>query len=158
MMTAYREFLATKMSVTISKMVSDDALSLAKIDEVVFGGSFKEDDFLSYIDSNIYFFHVAKIGEKAVGYIGYMIIAGEADIINVGILPEYRGNGIGNMLMDAMIDECKKNSVTCVHLEVRKSNSVAISLYEKYGFIATGVSKNHYKDPTEDAIRMSVTF
>ena len=63
-----------------------------------------------------------------------MIIAGEADIINVGILPEYRGNGIGNMLMDAMIDECKKNSVTCVHLEVRKSNSVAISLYEKYGF------------------------
>lgn len=139
-------------------MVRDDASSLAKIDEAVFGGSFKENDFLGYIDSTIYYFHVAKIGEKAVGYIGYMLIAGEADIINIGILPEFRGLGIGNMLMDTMIDDCKKNGVTCVHLEVRKSNNVAISLYEKFGFIATGVSKNHYKDPTEDAVRMSVTF
>ena len=101
---------------------------------------------------------MAKIDEKAVGYIGYMLIAGEADIINIGILPEFRGLGIGNMLMDAMIDVLKKNSATRVHLEVRRSNNVAISLYEKYGFIATGVSKNHYKDPIEDAVRMSMTL
>ena len=92
------------------------------------------------------------------GYIGYMLIADEADIINIGILPEYRGKSIGNMLMSAMIRELKKNSATCVHLEVRKSNSVAISLYKKYGFIDTGVSKNHYKEPTEDAIRMTLSF
>ncbi len=144
--------------ITISRMVKDDASSLAQIDEAVFGGSFKEADFLGYIDSDLYCFQVAKIDEKAVGYIGYMIIAGEADIINIGILHNFRGLGIGNMLISAMIDECKKKSVTCVHLEVRKSNTVAISLYEKYGFIATGVSKNHYANPCEDAIRMSKTF
>ena len=158
MMIAYQEFLATKMSITVTNMSRDDVSSLAKIDEIVFGGSFKEDDFLGYIDSSIYCFHVAKIDEKAVGYIGYMLIAGEADIINIGILPEFRDRGIGNMLMDAMIDNLKENGATCVHLEVRKSNSVAISLYEKYGFIATGVSKNHYKDPIEDAIRMSMAL
>ena len=157
-MTAYQEFLATKMSIALTKMSREDASSLAKIDEVVFGGSFKESDFLGYIDSEIYCFFVAKIDEKAVGYIGYMLIAGEADIINIGILPEFRGIGIGNMLMDAMIDNLKENNAMCVHLEVRKSNNVAISLYEKYGFIATGVSKNHYKDPTEDAVRMSLIF
>ena len=101
---------------------------------------------------------MAKIDEKAVGYIGYMMICGEADIINIGIVPQHRGIGIGNMLMDKMIDTLKENGITCVHLEVRESNSVAISLYKKYGFIATGVSKNHYKEPTEDAVRMTLSF
>ncbi|MBQ4510003.1 MAG: ribosomal protein S18-alanine N-acetyltransferase [Clostridia bacterium] len=146
------------MAITVSKMTEGDAISLAEIDKIVFGGSFTKDDFINYLDSSIYYFYVAKIDEKAVGYIGYMLIADEADIINIGILPEYRGKSIGNMLMSVMIQELKKNSATCVHLEVRKSNSVAISLYKKYGFIDTGVSKNHYKEPTEDAIRMSLTF
>ena len=145
-------------NITISKMTENDVSSLAKIDEVVFGGTFKESDFLSYIDNLIYCFQVAKIDEKVVGYIGYMTIADEADIINIGILPEYRGLGIGNKLMDTMIQCLKENNATCVHLEVRKSNNVAISLYKKYGFIDTGVSKNHYKNPTEDAIRMSLTL
>lgn len=146
------------MAITVSKMTESDAVSLAEIDKIVFGGSFTKEDFINYLDSSIYYFYVAKIDEKAVGYIGYMLIADEADIINIGILPEYRGKSIGNMLMSAMIQELKKNSATCVHLEVRKSNSVAISLYKKYGFIDTGVSKNHYKEPTEDALRMSLTF
>lgn len=146
------------MAITVSKMTEGDAASLAEIDKIVFGGSFTKEDFINYLDSSIYYFYVAKIDEKAVGYIGYMLIADEADIINIGILPEYRGKSIGNMLMSAMIQELKKNSATCVHLEVRKSNSVAISLYKKYGFIDTGVSKNHYKEPTEDAIRMTLSF
>ena len=146
------------MAITVSKMTEGDAASLAEIDKIVFGGSFSKDDFINYLDSSIYYFYVAKIDEKAVGYIGYMLIADEADIINIGILPEYRGKSISNMLMSAMIQELKKNSATCVHLEVRKSNSVAISLYKKYGFIDTGVSKNHYKEPTEDAIRMTLSF
>lgn len=146
------------MAITVSKMAEGDAISLAEIDKIVFGGSFTKEDFINYLDSSIYYFYVAKIDEKAVGYIGYMLIADEADIINIGILPEYRGKSIGNMLMSAMIQELKKNSATCVHLEVRKSNSVAISLYKKYGFIDTGVSKNHYREPTEDALRMTLSF
>ena len=143
-------------NIAITKFTESDAPSLAKIDEAVFGGTFKEQDFLSYLTNPIYYFNVAKIDEKAVGYIGYMIIAGEADIINIGILSQYRGLGIGDMLMKAMLKELSENSVTCVHLEVRKSNAVAISLYEKFGFITTGVSKNHYKEPTEDALRMNL--
>ena len=41
-------------------------------------------------------------------------------------------------------------------LEVRKSNTPAIKLYESLGFISVGVSKNHYKLPTEDAILMNL--
>jgi len=155
-MTVFPVFLATNMAnIAITKATWSDASSLARIDELVFGGTFKEQDFLDYLDNPIYCFSVAKIDEKAVGYIGYMIIAGEADIINIGILPDFRGLGIGNMLMDSMINELK-NKATCIHLEVRESNNIAISLYKKYGFIATGVSKNHYKEPIENAIRMKL--
>lgn len=158
MTTVYREYSAINMAITISKMSKNDTHDLSEIDRIIFNGSFKEQDFIDYLDNSIYHFAIAKIDEKTVGYIGFMTIFGESDIINVGVLPEYRGLGIGNELLSYMIDDCKKNGVTCVHLEVRKSNNVAISLYEKFGFIATGVSKNHYKDPTEDAIRMTLSF
>ena len=155
----YRVFSVIKMaSAIIEKITESDVSSLAKIDEVVFGGTFKESDFLGYIDSTIYRFFVAKIDENTVGYIGYTVIVDEAEIINVGVMPEYRGQKIGNALMDIMIEDLKKNGVSCVHLEVRKSNFVAISMYEKYGFIAISVSKNHYTNPTEDAIRMTKSF
>lgn len=145
-------------TVKVSRLTRGDVASLAEIDRVVFGGTFKENDFLSYLDNPIYCFFVAKIDERVIGYIGYMLIGGEGDIINIGILPELRGRGIGNMLMDAMVADLIKNNAVCVHLEVRESNTVAISLYKKYGFIATGVSKNHYKEPIENAIRMTKTL
>lgn len=144
--------------ITVTKITEKDCIALSKIDESVFGGTFKYEDFLGYLENPIYRFYVAKIDENAVGYIGYVSICGEADIINIGILQESRGLGIGNMLMDQMILDCKENNVSLIHLEVRESNSVAISLYKKYGFIATGVSKNHYKEPTENAIRMTLSF
>ena len=98
------------------------------------------------------------IYDNNIGIINYNIVGTEVEIYYLYVEKEYRNNNIGGQLLTAMIDECKKKSVTCVHLEVRKSNNVAISLYKKYGFIATGVSKNHYKEPTEDAVRMSMTF
>ena len=140
----------------IEKITENDISSLVKIDEIVFGGTFKESDFLGYVDSSIYRFYVAKIDGVNVGYIGYTVIVDEAEIINVGVLPEYRGLKIGNALMDTLIDDLKKSNASCVHLEVRKSNFVAISMYEKYGFIVVGTSKNHYTDPTEDALRMNL--
>lgn len=144
------------MNIAIESFKEEDAKSLAEIDEVVFGGTFKEQDFLDYHKNPIYNFNVAKIDENIVGYIGYMVIADQCDIINIGILPDKRGLGIGNMLMDSMILNLKRDSIKAVYLEVRKSNLVAISLYEKYGFIVSGVSKNHYTEPTEDALRMSL--
>lgn len=142
--------------IKISPMLKSDTDELAKIDRVIFGGTFKAEDFSNYLNSDIYYFNVAKIDEKAVGYIGYMIIAGEADIINIGVLPNFRGQSIGKMLLSSMLQMCKQNGATCVHLEVRKSNTVAIKLYESYGFLTVGVSKNHYKQPTEDALRMNL--
>ena len=144
------------MEIKITKASRGDAPSLAKIDSEVFGGSFKEQDFLEYFDNPLWSFYVAKCDEKIVGYISYMVIYSDADLVNIGVLPQYRGLGIGKMLLHEMVMDCDDRDLTYIHLEVRKSNSVAIKLYESFGFVTVGVSKNHYKEPTDDALRMNL--
>lgn len=156
MMTAFREYSAIKMNVEILRMTRDDVPIVAAVDKSVFSVPFKEQDFYEYIDNPLWSFYVAKCDGKIVGYISYMIIFNDADLVNVGILPEYRGLGIGTKLLHEMVMDCDSRDVSYIHLEVRKSNSVAIKLYESFGFIVVGVSKNHYKEPTEDALRMNL--
>ena len=157
MMTAFPVYLATNMAeITISKMQKNDISEVAKIEGDIFSLGFSENDFLDYIDNPIYHFLVARLDNKIVGYISYMIICDEGEIINVGVMPEYRGFKIGKKLLFEMIQDCKSKNAVCVHLEVRRSNYVAINLYEGFGFLTVGVSKNHYKEPTEDALRMNL--
>ena len=39
-----------------------------------------------------------------------------------------------------------------ITLEVRASNKAALALYRRFGFAPSGVRKDYYKDPTEDAL------
>ena len=44
-----------------------------------------------------------------------------------------------------------------VHLEVRQSNIPAVALYERFGFSVDGIRKNYYKNPTENAVLMTLS-
>ncbi|MDR2166576.1 MAG: ribosomal protein S18-alanine N-acetyltransferase [Clostridiales bacterium] len=94
----------------------------------------------------------AFLGEKLVGY-GLMLnmeIVGESEIINIAVLPEYRSRRIGDALLRALIQRGEGK----ISLEVRASNEAARALYMKHNFVAKGLRKEYYKNPTEDAIIM----
>lgn len=97
---------------------------------------------------------VATFNRKVVGYGGFWLIAGEGHITNIAIHKEYRGLGIGNLLMEGLIMIGRANNCEAMTLEVRKSNIVAQNLYKKYGFIEEGIRPNYYSDVGEDAIIM----
>lgn len=97
---------------------------------------------------------VAKIGTKCIGFGGIWIILDEAHVTNIAVHPEYRGIGIGEKLLIAMIEMCKVESVMEMTLEVRRSNIAAQSLYKKFGFISEGIRNKYYADNKEDAIIM----
>jgi [ribosomal protein S18]-alanine N-acetyltransferase len=78
----------------------------------------------------------------------------DAEIYNIGVLPDKQGRGIGSILMNALLDECRKRWVDVVWLEVRSSNSRAIDFYSKHGFQVVSVRRAFYRDPVEDAIVM----
>lgn len=86
------------------------------------------------------------------GYITYTFIAGELQIANVCVLPEFRRRGIADGLMAALTDFAKEQRAEKISLEVRASNEPARALYEKWGFKAVGLRRNFYKAPTEDAV------
>jgi ribosomal-protein-alanine N-acetyltransferase len=56
--------------------------------------------------------------------------------------------------MEAMAEIAGKNEITEQTLEVRKSNTEAIKLYEKCGFVVKGIRPLYYTDTHEDALIM----
>lgn len=92
--------------------------------------------------------------EKVIAYGGMWFILGEAHITNIAVHPSYRGKGKGRLLVTALIELASREGIQELTLEVRKSNKVAISLYESFGFESLGVRKGFYSDNKEDALIM----
>jgi ribosomal-protein-alanine N-acetyltransferase len=88
------------------------------------------------------------------GYGGMWIILDEAHITNVAVHPHYRGQGIGEAIMRALIDTAVNLKLGSMTLEVRVSNTIAQNLYKKLGFTGVGIRKGYYTDDGEDALIM----
>ena len=89
---------------------------------------------------------------------GYLIsthVAGEAELLRIGVDPVCRRQGIGRMLMDRFAQWCEERETPDVFLEVRQSNHPAIALYERFGLEIVGRRKNYYHNPDEDAALMA---
>ena len=96
--------------------------------------------------------------EKPIGYVGLSVVFDEGYMGNLAVIEEYRRKGVGRMLMKELICECKKLSLAFATLEVRDSNTPAVSLYKSLGFDEVGRRKNYYKEPLEDAILLTKFF
>jgi ribosomal-protein-alanine N-acetyltransferase len=71
-------------------------------------------------------------------------------ISTFGVLPEFRGQGIGAQLLEA----CENQLPTpCIKLCVRTTNESAIRLYRKFGYDIAGKWQRYYQDG-EDALVM----
>lgn len=95
-----------------------------------------------------------KNGER-VGYADARILAREAQINNIAVLEEYRRQGIGDAMLAHLIEVFESKGCHLITLEVRESNKVAISMYEKHGFTTVGIRREYYKDNKEDALLMN---
>lgn len=84
-------------------------------------------------------------GAHMVGFIAGDIRHAEnvAWIATIGVLPEYRGKGIGGMLLE----ECEARlPMNTIRLCVRQSNEDAIRLYQRFGYKVVNQWKNYYQD------------
>lgn len=100
---------------------------------------------------------VSVLGEQVSGCIFGVIVAGEAEILNLAVDPVHRRKGFGRQLVRQILAEWQKRSVQRIFLEVRESNSGAIKLYEELGFRLVGRRKKYYSAPEEDALVLERT-
>jgi len=87
-------------------------------------------------------------------YIIFWLVVDEAHLHNLAVKKEYRGRGFAFKLMEAMREIALENEIAVQTLEVRESNTEAIKLYQKCGFVVKGVIPLYYKDTQEDAVIM----
>ena len=90
--------------------------------------------------------------ELIIGIGCFWAILEEAHITVLGIHPDYQGQGLGQLLLTNLLNLARVRDLERATLEVRQSNQVALSLYQKFGFKAAGKRKKYYQNPEEDAI------
>jgi [ribosomal protein S18]-alanine N-acetyltransferase len=87
-------------------------------------------------------------------YGGFWLLLEEAHIATIASHPDWRGWGLGQRLMLALLDAAMARGAATSTLEVRTGNLPARRLYEKLGYEVTGVRKNYYRDG-EDGLIMT---
>lgn len=92
---------------------------------------------------------------RIAGFVGVLTAMEQAHIVVIAVRPDERGEGVGDLLMMSALKEALDSGASIATLEVRKSNTVARSLYRKYGFIDVGIRHKYYEN-NEDAVIMTV--
>jgi ribosomal-protein-alanine N-acetyltransferase len=97
---------------------------------------------------------VIEVEEKVVGFVMVSIQRDECHVLNLAVARANQSQGLGRKLMEHAMLYAEQNGAGIVYLEVRRSNSRAISLYRKLNFHQIGERKGYY--PTvagmEDAL------
>ena len=83
--------------------------------------------------------------QSIIGYAGVFAPGqAEADILTVGVVPEYRGKGIAKAIMALLTDWANAQGSTAMMLEVKTDNHEAIALYESLGYLKLNVRKDYF--------------
>ena len=140
----------------IREMTHDDIDNILQIEELCYGAHhWSRESFLTELSNKISSYRcILNSDKKCVGYIGMWKIVDEAHITNLSVHPDWRNKKLAHKLLLATIDECYKEKIKYITLEVRVSNEKAIGLYEKFGFKSLGLRKKYYQDNNEDALIM----
>lgn len=142
--------------ISISPMSKEDVEAVVQIEAEAYGKHhWAKSSFYDEMSNNLAKYYVAKTHTgELVGYAGTWHIIDEGHITTIAVKKEYLRNHIGEAIIQRIIDDCYKNNIKYLTLEVRVSNIPAIKLYEKYGFQSLGTRKGYYQDNNEDALIM----
>jgi ribosomal-protein-alanine N-acetyltransferase len=95
----------------------------------------------------------AEDSRAIVGYAGLIAYDDEAHVATIGVARGRQGEGIGSLLLDALLAEADRRSPV-VLLEVRAENEVAVGLYRRRGFAEIGRRRGYYQPSGADAVVM----
>jgi len=89
---------------------------------------------------------VAVAGGKVVGWCDISrhdrLIHAHRGTLGMGIVPSYRGHGLGLKLISATLAQARRAGFVRIELSVHSDNARAISLYDRVGFVREGVQRD----------------
>ncbi|WP_436502109.1 ribosomal protein S18-alanine N-acetyltransferase [Actinokineospora sp. HUAS TT18] len=135
-----------------------DAARCAELEKIVFPNEdpWSESAFISELDWG-HFYVGAYVDDLLVGYAGLSVAGApgdmEASVHNIAVDPAWQRQGIGRMLLHALLARADQENAA-VFLEVRTDNTSAIALYEAHGFTTVGLRRRYYQPSGADAYTM----
>jgi ribosomal-protein-alanine N-acetyltransferase len=90
---------------------------------------------------------------RIVAYGVLMLAPGEAQILNLSVVPDARREGLGRTLLRQFVDDALWLNAGQIFLEVRATNVAAIGLYETEGFMPVARRLAYYPGAAPDAPR-----
>ncbi len=130
---------------------------MTTIEAVSFSHPWKRCDFQLALSRPNSLCKVIKIGAKAIGYIVGFRIGHEFHLADFAIAPAHRRCGFGHQALVCLFADFTVD-IHVVTLEVRMSNTAAISLYKTLGFQTMAIHRAYYNHPEEDALVMVKTL
>jgi [ribosomal protein S18]-alanine N-acetyltransferase len=91
------------------------------------------------------------------GFCAFWRVVDQIHINNLAIRPNLRRRGLGHVLLARVLEDAASMGAPHATLEVRRSNTAAIRLYERAGFELVGVRSSYYTNPIEDGLILSRT-
>lgn len=89
--------------------------------------------------------YVARCSDSGemIGFSLQRVVADEAELLLLAVVPSWRGRGIGRTLLGQFIDDSRGRGVRRLHLEVRDGNP-AVRMYRLAGFDLAGRRSKYY--------------
>ena len=144
------------MVLQLKKLEKKELPQVLALDQICFGGFWSLDGYEREIDSPNSTLLVITISDneetKVIGLGCFWAILEEAHITLLAIHPDFQGQGLGKLLLASLLEDAVKRKLERATLEVKETNHIALSLYQKFGFKIAGRRKNYYQETGEDAL------
>lgn len=88
------------------------------------------------------------------GWAGVLVLPDHAQILTVGVVPAAQRQGIGQQLLDGLLEEGRRRGAVAAFLEVRVDNAPAQRLYRRNGFTDLRIRRGYYDAGRADALEM----
>jgi ribosomal-protein-alanine N-acetyltransferase len=144
----------------VSAAVEDDLPALAALAAACFTHPWTEGQIRAEVERNaggaVLVGRCRGEGSRPVvcGSCTYRVVADEMEILDVAVLPGWRGRGVARFLVRLALRRAARAGAGVALLEGRAGNAAALRLYARLGFRQAGLRKGYYRQPSEDAVLM----
>ncbi len=146
------------MIIKIKPLTSKRVTEIVALDKICIGGLWTAEAYLREIESSrstllaLYLDRESYELEQMIGMACLWAIVDEAHITLLAIHPDYRQQGLAQLLLLTLLKDAIARKLEWATLEVNINNWKAISLYKKFGFEVVGTRKGYYQPTGEDAL------
>ena len=134
------------INMKIRLATSSDTNDIIVLDNQYEYERYSEGAIRSSLESSSYINYIAFHGDKAIGYVSFLSVVNEAELLKIVVDKDFRHMGIGYNLISTAINGLKAKGTEKVFLEVRADNLVAKRLYSSIGFCKINIRQKYYED------------